>query len=216
MNKCPRSTAFHEAGHALAFWWNGLPIKRISVRTKVEACAGPLFDLRGNPQYAEGLVEADYLVSRPAFDAPGIAEYLPSMIDAIERDLLHCFAGPVAEAVYRHRRSDRLIRGSGRGDLERGHELISLLPPRKLLDAQAQAIARCSRLMHRYWPAVCAVADLLQASGRVEGNVVTALLCEITGESPIRLGNRVKSLDSQAGRRKGADPLGPCRRAFSL
>ncbi|WLI46871.1 hypothetical protein PSH84_08365 [Pseudomonas beijingensis] len=136
MNKCPRSTAFHEAGHALAFWWNGQPIKRITVRTKVEACAGPLFDLRGNPQYAEGLVEADYLVSRPAFDAPGIAEYLPSMIDAIERDLLHCFAGPVAEAVYRHRRSDRLIRGSGRGDLDRGYELISLLPPRKLLDAQ--------------------------------------------------------------------------------
>ena len=149
MNKCPRSTAFHEAGHALAFWWNGQPIKRITVRTKAEACTGPLFDLRGNPQYAEGWVEADYLVPRPAFDAPGIAEFLPSMVDAIERDLLHCFAGPVAEAVYRHRRSDRLIRGSGRGDLDRGHELISLLPPRKLLDAQSQAIARCSCLVHR-------------------------------------------------------------------
>ncbi|WP_214512170.1 hypothetical protein [Pseudomonas brassicacearum] len=204
MNKCPRSTAFHEAGHALAFWWNGQPIKRITVRTKVEACAGPLFDLRGNPQYAEGLVEADYLVARPAFDAPGIAEFLPSMVDAIERDLLHCFAGPVAEAVYRHRRSDRLIRGSGRGDLDRGHELISLLPPRKLLDAQSQAIARCSCLVHRYWPAVCAVADLLQARGMVEGNVVTTLLGEITGQSPTLLGNGVKSLDSRAGSGKGA------------
>ncbi len=207
MNKCPRSTAFHEAGHALAFWWNGQPIKRITVRTKVEARAGPLFDLRGNPQYAEGLVEADYLVSRPAFDAPGIAEYLPSMVDAIERDLLHCFAGPVAEAVYRHRRSDRLIRGSGRGDLDRGHELISLLPPRKLLDAQFQAIARCSCLVRRYWPAVCAVADFLQARGMVEGSVVMALLGEITGESPTLLGNGVKSLDSRARSGKGADLL---------
>lgn len=204
MNKCPRSTAFHEAGHALAFWWNGQPIKRITVRTKAEACTGPLFDLRGNPQYAEGLVEADYLVARPAFDAPGIAEFLPSMVDAIERDLLHCFAGPVAEAVYRHRRSDRLIRGSGRGDLDRGHELISLLPPRKLLDAQSRAIARCSCLVHRYWPAVCAVADLLQARGMVEGNVVTTLLGEITGQSPTLLGNGVKSLDSRAGSGKGA------------
>lgn len=196
MNKCPRSTAFHEAGHALAFWWNGQPIKRITVRTKAEACTGPLFDLRGNPQYAEGLVEADYLVPRPAFDAPGIAEFLPSMVDAIERDLLHCFAGPVAEAVYRHRRSDRLIRGSGRGDLDRGHELISLLPPRKLLDAQAQAIARCSCLVHRYWPAVSAVAGFLQEHGTVEGNAVTALLCEMTGERPILLGHQVASLDS--------------------
>ncbi|WP_460154899.1 hypothetical protein [Pseudomonas sp. S1_F04] len=196
MNKCPRSTAFYEAGHALAFWWNGQPIKRITVRTKAEACTGPLFDLRGNPQYAEGWVEADYLVPCPAFDAPGIAEFLPSMVDAIERDLLHCFAGPVAEAVYRHRRSDRLIRGSGRGDLDRGHELISLLPPRKLLDAQSQAISRCSCLVHRYWLAVSAVAGFLQEHGTVEGNAVTALLCEMTGERPMSLGHQVASLDS--------------------
>lgn len=195
MNKRARCTAIHEAGHALAFWWNGQPIKRVTVRTKAEACAGPMFDLRGNPQYAEGLVEADYLVPRPAFDAPGVAEYLPSMIDAIERDLLHCVAGPVAEAVYRHGRADRLIRGSGRGDLCRVYELISLLPPRKLLDAESQAIARSSCLVHRYWPAVRAVANLLQDHGMVEGQAVIALLCEITGESPTALGNDLISLD---------------------
>lgn len=195
MNKRPRCTAFHEAGHALAFWWNGQPIKRVTVRTKAQACAGPMFDLRGNPQYAQGLVEADYLVPRPAFDAPGVAEYLPSMIDAIERDLLHCFTGPVAEAIYRHGRADRLIRSSGRGDLCRVHELISLLPPRKLLDAESQAIARSSCLVHRYWPAVRAVANLLQDHGMVEGEAVITLLCEITGESPVLLGNDLISLD---------------------
>lgn len=195
MNLRPRCTAFHEAGHALAFWWNGQPIKLITVRTKAEVRTGPMLDLRGNPQYAEGLVEADYFVPRPAFDAPGIAEYLPSMVDAIERDLLHCFAGPVAEAIYRHGRSDRLISRSGRADLDRGHELISLLPQRKLLDAQSQAIARCSCLVHRYWFAVGAVAGFLQMRGTVEGQAVTALLCEITGESPTLLGNGLKSLD---------------------
>ncbi|WP_413793941.1 MULTISPECIES: hypothetical protein [unclassified Pseudomonas] len=215
MNKFPRSTAFHEAGHALAFWWNGQPIRRISVRTKAQAGAGPMFDLRGNPLDAEGLVEADYLVPRPAFDARGIAEYLPSMVDAIERDLLHCFAGPVAEAVYRHRSSERLISGSGRGDLARGHELISLLPPRKLLDAQPRAIARCSCLVHRYWTAVCAVAALLQEHGVVEGDTVTALLCDITGESPTWRGNGVSSLDSRTGSRKGIGSLGPDRSVFS-
>lgn len=112
MNQRPRCTAIHEAGHALAFWWNGQPIARVSVRTRAEAAAGPMLDLRGTAHYVEGLVEADYLVPRPAFDAPGIAEYLPSMVEAIERDLLHCFAGPVAEAIYRHGRSDRLIRAA--------------------------------------------------------------------------------------------------------
>lgn len=195
MNKRPRCTAFHEAGHALAFWWNGQPIKRITVRTRAEACLGPMFDLCGNPLDVEGLVEADYFVPRPAFNAPGIAEYLPSMIEFIERDLLHCFAGPVAEAIYRHRRSGKLIRGSGRGDLDRGHELISLLPSRKLLDAESRAIVRSSCLVHRYWPAVGAVAGLLQEYGTVEGSTVTRLLCELTGESPVRLGNGLQSLD---------------------
>ncbi|WP_417693056.1 hypothetical protein [Pseudomonas sp.] len=196
MNERPRSTAIHEAGHALAFWWNGQPIKRVTVRTRAEARTGPMFDLLGHPQHAEGLVEADYLVLRPAFTARGIAEYLPSMIDFIERDLIHCFAGPVAEAVYRHGRSDRLIRGSGRADLDRGHELISLLPPRLLLDAESRAIARCSCLVHRYWFAVSAVADRLQQQGAIEGEAVTELLREMTGESPVRLGNEVRSLDS--------------------
>lgn len=195
MNKRPRSTAFHEAGHALAFWWNGQPIRRVTVRTGAEACMGPMFDLRGIPRYAEGLVEADYLIPRPAFNAPRIAEYLPSMVDSIERDLLHCFAGPVAEAVYRHGRSDWTIRSSGRADLDRGHELISLLPSNKLLDAESRAIARCRCLVRCYWPAVSAVAGLLQEHGTVEGDVVTALLCEMTRESPVFCGNGLESLD---------------------
>jgi hypothetical protein len=195
MTQRRRCTAIHEAGHALAFWWNGQPITRVTVRTQAEAGAGPMLDLHGNPHYVEGLVEADYLVPRPAFDAPGIAEYLPSMVESIERDLLHCFAGPVAEAIYRHGRSARLIQGSGRGDLSRGHELISLLPPRKLLDAEARAMARASCLVHRYWPALVAVADLLQERGTVEGQTITALLCSISGESPTPLGNDLASLD---------------------
>ena len=113
-------------------------------------------------------MEADYLVLRPAFTARGIAEYLPSMVDFIERDLIHCFSGPVAEAIYRHRQSDRLFRSSGRADLVRGHELISLLPPRLLLDAESRAIARSSCLVHRYWFAVRAVADLLQEQGAID------------------------------------------------
>ncbi|MVV51711.1 hypothetical protein EJA72_26215 [Pseudomonas sp. PB120] len=196
MNKRLRGTAIHEAGHVLAFWWNGQHIERVTVRTHAEAFAGPMFDLRGNPQPAEGLVEADYLVPHPAKEPPGIAEYLPSMIDPIERDLIDCFAGPVAEAVYRHSPSDILLRGSGQGDQRRGYALISLLPARKLLDAETRAIARSSCLVHRYWLAVTMVADLLQMRGSVSGEVITALLREITGESPVLLGNNLATLDT--------------------
>ena len=201
MNKRPRRTAIHEAGHALAFWWNDQHIERVTVRTRTEAFIGPMIDLRGNPQNVEGLVEADYCVPQPSVNAPGIAEYLPSMVESIERDLLHCFAGPVAEAVYRHSKSDKFISASGWGDRRRGYELISLLPARKLLDAESRAIARSSCLVRRYWAAVSAVADLLQEHGTVDGEAITALLCEVTGESPTRLTNHLATLDTQRNRR---------------
>ncbi|WP_166366359.1 hypothetical protein [Pseudomonas akapageensis] len=205
MNKCPLPTAYHEAGHALAFWWNGQYIKRVTVRSRTAARSGPMIDLLGNPHDVEGLVEADYLVPHPALDAPGIAEYLPSMVDSIERDLLDCFAGPVAEAVYWHRKVDTFIQGSGRGDRYRGHELIRLLPARKLLDAESLAIARSRCLVRCYWPAVTAVAQLLQEHGTVDGNAVTALLCDITGESPTLLRNDLANLDRRCDRRWSAN-----------
>lgn len=198
MNSRPRCTAFHEAGHALAFWWNGQRIKRVTVRTRAEAQIGPMVDLRGNLQAVKGLVEAEYCVPLPAFEPPGIAEYLPSMIDLIERDLIHCFAGPVAEAIYRHRPSDRCITRSGAGDRQRAMELINLLPARKALDAEPRAIARSYCLVRRYWSALSAVAQLLQAQGEVNGEVISALFCQLTGEAPTPLGNVLTSLDGRS------------------
>lgn len=200
MHTRPRCTAFHEAGHVLAFWWNGQRIKRVTVRTRAEALIGPMLDLSGNLQPVKGLVEAEYLVPLPAFEPPGIAEYLPSMVDAIERDLVDCFAGPVAEAVYRHSPSDHYITRSGAGDRHRGIELMKLLPARKVLDAEAKAIARSSCLVRRYWPALTAVAQLLHVQGTVTGDEISALLCQLTGESPTRLSNALSSLDTRRNR----------------
>lgn len=200
MNTRPRCTAFHEAGHALAFWWNGQRIKRVTVRTRSEALIGPMVDLRGNLQPVKGLVEAEYCVPLPAFEPPGIAEYLPSMIDSIERDLINCFAGPVAEAIYRHRPSDRCISRSGAGDRHRGMELISLLPARMVLEAEPRAIARSNCLVRRYWSALSAVAQLLRDEGEVNGEVISALFSQLTGEVPTRLGNVLATLDTRTTR----------------
>lgn len=211
MNHCPRATACHEAGHALAFWWNARHIERISVRTRAQARNGPMVDLRGNLHAVEGLIEADYFVLRPAAEVPGVAEYLPSMVEAIERDLLNCFAGPVAEAIYRHARTERLLKGSGRGDLRRAQELICLLPPRKLLDAERRAIARAHHLVHRYWPAVMALATMLQLQGTVDGPLVIRLLGQLSGETSQAQGHELTTLDHrEPGPRLTLDrPPGP-------
>ncbi|MBM3112090.1 MULTISPECIES: hypothetical protein [Pseudomonas] len=197
MNTRPRCTAFHEAGHVLAFWWNAQRIRRVTVRTRAEALIGPMADLRGNLLQVKGLVEAEYFVALPAFEPSGIAEYLPSMIDAIERDLLHCFSGPVAEAIYRHCPSTRFLTRSGAGDRQRAMELISLLPARKVLDAEPKAIARSICLVRRYWPALSTVAQYLHAQGTVNGDEISALLSTLTGETPTRQANPLSSLDSR-------------------
>ena len=195
MNSRPRRTAYHEAGHALAFWWNGLAIRRVTVRTRAEALIGPMVDLRGNLQAVKGLVEADYLVPLPAFEPPGIAEYLPSMIELIERDLLNCFAGPVAEAIYRHSADDRFLTSSGAGDLRRARELIALLPARRMRDAETVALTRCHSLLRHYWPVLRTLAERLRSQGALDGDTLVELLCQLTGETPQRLGNPLAGLD---------------------
>lgn len=195
MNSRPRRTAYHEAGHALAFWWNGLAIRRVTVRTRAEALIGPMVDLRGNLQAVKGLVEADYLVPLPAFEPPGIAEHLPSMIELIERDLLNCFAGPVAEAIYRHSADDRFLTSSGAGDLRRARELIALLPARQVAQAEPVALVRCHSLLRAYWPVLRVLAERLREQGVLDGETLIELLCQLTGETPQRLGNPLASLD---------------------
>ncbi|UVL63729.1 hypothetical protein LOY54_10855 [Pseudomonas sp. B21-032] len=195
MNSRPRRTAYHEAGHALAFWWNGLAIRRVTVRTRAEALIGPMVDLRGNLQAVKGLVEADYLVPLPAFEPPGIAEHLPSMIELIERDLLNCFAGPVAEAIYRHSADDRFLSSSGAGDQRRAHELIALLPARQVAQAEPVALGRCHSLLRAYWPVLRVLAERLREQGVLDGETLIELLCQLTGETPQRLGNPLASLD---------------------
>ncbi|ROL64936.1 hypothetical protein [Pseudomonas vranovensis] len=195
MNSRPRRTAYHEAGHALAFWWNGLAIRRVTVRTRAEALIGPMVDLRGNLQAVKGLVEADYLVPLPAFEPPGIAEHLPSMIELIERDLLNCFAGPVAEAIYRHSADDRFLTTSGAGDLRRARELTALLPARQVAQAEPVALGRCHSLLRAYWPVLRVLAERLREQGVLDGETLIELLCQLTGETPQRLGNPLAGLD---------------------
>ena len=198
MTKRSRRAAIHEAGHALAHWWNGQLIYCATVRTRAEMRAGPHVDQRGRESDLEGLVEASNFISSPDL----LLRHLqhgqiddPLLPEMIARDLLHCCAGPVAEAIHSRIGLESVLWAGGYDDMESACELLSLMPEAQRDEVDRQAFARCRVLVRRYWPAVEALADLLQERGHVEGEDVGALLCTVTGESPKFCGNQLVELD---------------------
>lgn len=194
-----RHAAIHEAGHALAYWWNGQHIEFAEART------GLYTDRRGREFEAaadlEGMVAGASFIASPAMtlqDRIGMDN--PLFPEMVARDLLHCYAGPVAEAIHRHIGLMVALWVGGAGDMHTARQLLALLPEAERPEAERQAVARCRVLVRRYWPAVLALADLLQERGRVEGEDVESLLCAVTGESPKWRGNPLSDLDKRGAR----------------
>jgi hypothetical protein len=200
--KPSRRVAIHEAGHALAYWWNGQGIYSATARTKAEMRAGPYITRRGCERgELEGIVEAADFIAAPSLALKyGNGMDGELLVELVARDLLHCAAGPVAEAIHRRASLESVLWAGGISDLQKAGELLALLPDDQRAEADRQAIARCRELVRRYWPAVLALADLLQAHGHVEGEDVEALLCAATGESPKWRGNPLADLDKRGAR----------------
>ncbi len=196
-----RRVAIHEAGHALAHWWNGQAIYSATARTKAAMRAGPHIDRRGREADLEGVVEAASFIAAPSLALQyGTGMDDPLFPEMVARDLLHCYAGPVAEAIHRRTGLEWVLWGGGFGDMQHAGELLALLPEAAQPEADRQAIARCRELVRRYWPAVLALADLLQERGCVDGDDVESLLCAVTGESPKWRGNPLSDLDKRGAR----------------
>lgn len=197
-----RRAAIHEAGHALAHWWNGQAIYSATARTKAEMSAGPHIDRRGREADLEGVVEAASFIAAPSLALQyGTGMDDPLFPEMVARDLLHCYAGPVAEAIHRRTGLERVLWDGGFGDMQQAGELLKLLPDDQQPEADRQAIARCRVLVRRYWPAVESLADLLQEHGQVEGEVIEGVFLAITGESPEWRGNPLSDLDKRDTRR---------------
>ena len=197
--KPSRRVAIHEAGHALAYWWNGQGIHCAAARTKAEMRAGPYITRRGCERGdLEGIVEAADFIGAPSLALEyGHGMDSELLAELVARDLLHCAAGPVAEAIHRRASLDGVLWAGGISDMQKASELLELLPEDQRADADRRTVARCRELVRRYWPAVEALADLLQERGHVEGEDVEALLCAVTGESPKWRGNPLADLDKR-------------------
>lgn len=138
-----RSTAIHEAGHAIAWLALGIPVKRVEVRRRHGAIRK--IGYSGLCTRAEVAVEFNWTVTV-------------------------CYAGPIAEARYT--RKDLLaIMLCGAPSPESDWSLISR--ELKPFDAEGKALyhklceQRARRIVKRHWAEILSLADQLVANGVV-------------------------------------------------
>lgn len=189
-----RRAAIHEAGHCLAYWWNGQFIYRAVV------CApkgGTLvIDRRGREVACTGLVEGSSFIANPVLMLDrGRLALDDEVLDGLERDLLHCYCGPIAEARHSRVGVVAVQLSAGSEDYSQARRLLEIVPDEMRSAIADSAHKRSKALVRRYWPAVQAVADLLQRQGDVEGEAIVELLASTTGEKPTWKSNPLSSLD---------------------
>lgn len=187
-----RRTAIHEAGHALASWWHGQPIYSVTAsRASIgENAIGPV---DGHVHARRFLADSEQV---SAMDSATLREL-------VGRDLISHLAGPLAEARHCRCSLDEILQRSGAGDEQAAFDLLGFLETDQTdewLAPMAEAIERARRLLRRYWPAIVALADQLQAHGHLDGANVSALFCRLTGESPELRSNALHTLDAGGAR----------------
>jgi hypothetical protein len=179
-SEAPRVLAMHEAGHAVAMIRLGLLVKAVHMRTPAQVRTGDLIvDGRGNARKAQGMVEGDPHVN------PGVVEALRAagqMALPIHRlfaivDIATLAAGPYAEARFSHRSVvDIELAGGGAQDVRAAQRIASLLPDPS--EAFAEGWAKGRALVRSHWPAIVAVADLIQGRRYTDGEDIHSLLGE--------------------------------------
>jgi len=188
-----RRAAIHEAGHCLAYWWNGQFIYRAVVcdpkgRTLV-------IDRRGREVACTGLVEGSSFIADPVLMLGRGRLVLDEVLDDLERDLLHCYCGPIAEALHSRVGDVAVQLSAGSDDYSQARRLLEIVPDEMRSAIADSAHKRSKALVRRYWPAVQAVADLLQRQGDVDGEAIVELLASTTGGKPTWKGNSLSGLD---------------------
>jgi len=175
LRETPRYVAVHEAGHAVARWALSPdlsePFDRIFIRTPREAAA---------PPYVIGGVEGRlfyqpfgcYLPDRTLLDL------LDFQREDMEREVIDCFAGPVAEARARHISLYRALTEGGSQDCDAAHSALKdFYRPGAELDAASDALLkRAVKLVSQHWSAINALADELMDRRSLSGDEAVAVM----------------------------------------
>lgn len=194
-----RATAIHEAGHALAAWWNGQRIYNVTVLTGTGARSGAIIDRHGNRIHGcDGYAECNGFEDLLGEFTPQEVLDTPRLTDMLEREVLCCYAGPVAEATHSGTDLEKvMLQGGGRLDYQRAYDVMQVLPRARQAEVDTKAERRARVLVGRYWPAICALADLLQVAGTVDGETVNAFLKAATGKTPGLMEKALTDLDAE-------------------
>lgn len=203
-----QNAARHEAGHALAAWWNGQDVHAVEMRAAEEA--GCREDRRGRE--VDAGVRA-YIEASTFIDAPALAAEYPEMMnhvslellrEMVARDLLYALSGPAAD--WRNQRNpddvcaclehhlEEWLDGCG-GDMEKANHLLVILPEEERLEAYTFACRRAEVLICQHWPELCALAERLNTPNRLEDDALEAALSATLGEVPEWRGNPLEQLD---------------------
>lgn len=200
-------TARHEAGHVLAYWWNGWPPEAVEMRRHEEG--RPRLTSRGAEiaPTVRACVIGGVLLDEWALSDPEPFAGRPPEIgrELVARDLLGALAGAAVE--WRNERDPESLPtdlagllesepAACDGDREHVEALLALLPEDERPEALAAAWRRAAVLVCRYWPELCALADRLATAERLEDEALAAVLSETLGGSGGVMGWRRQPLEA--------------------
>ncbi|EAB3265236.1 TPA: hypothetical protein G8W54_004525 [Salmonella enterica] len=163
-----RSTAIHEAGHAVVAWYMRCRVYKAEIKTGDE----PLVDLKGESDNEvigwvfsdQGVFTGNGEFWKPETEADlFIARYYRGKIDMA---LPVCFAGVVAESVYTGESIDELLKNGGRRDAEDISKLLSVLRKMgdsedEILSVRDEALNTAKIIVERLWWEITGIAMIL-------------------------------------------------------
>lgn len=156
--KMTSTTAYHEAGHIVAAWVQGIGVGSATVVRNG--------DIAGSVT----LVDSDQRIL-VSLDEAGAWKHRMR----VEKEIIVCVSGPLAQRKFSPR---SMRRWHGAGDYEAAvNWASSICGSGKQIGAFITWLeTRAETLLDHGWPAVCAVAEGLMRSGTLTQNEIEALL----------------------------------------
>jgi len=180
----PFVLAVHESGHALARWYTGDFTDFVVVRTDDEiATEGPYIDRRDREVYENGFTDCYSRYKPLGDDISDFDEAIRNrMRNAMEIQLIHTLAGPIAEARHSRKSLKVIMFLGGWGDYNFANKCAKEFATTSKNDFLHTAEKRVRAIFKEpgIWPAVLAVAMKLQSKRVLNGDEVSKIIQKVT------------------------------------